>query len=135
MLAFLILLSDRISLALGFTLACMGYGLLNWNNGMEEEQDGVDTGLHNNVSLSRAVISLGYLGYRRRGDDDYMVAGRRVSCVLALLRSNLHQHVRHHRFRGLRHCFGMGTIWLTVLNIGLGIFIAFVIFENPQNRE
>jgi len=27
-------------LALGFTLACMGYGLLNWKNGMEEEQDG-----------------------------------------------------------------------------------------------
>jgi len=27
-------------LALGFTLACIVYGLLNWNNGVEEERDG-----------------------------------------------------------------------------------------------
>jgi len=27
-------------LALGFTLACLVYGLLNWNKGTEEEQDG-----------------------------------------------------------------------------------------------
>jgi hypothetical protein len=27
-------------LALGFTLGCMGYGLLNWNNGVGEEEDG-----------------------------------------------------------------------------------------------
>ncbi len=27
-------------LALVFTLACLVYGLLNWNNGVEEQRDG-----------------------------------------------------------------------------------------------
>lgn len=27
-------------LALGFALACVVYGLINWNNGCEEEQNG-----------------------------------------------------------------------------------------------
>ena len=37
-------------------------------------------------------------------------------------------------FGGAAGQFGMGVLWLTVLNIFAGIFVAFVAFEGQENR-
>ncbi|HNV38820.1 MAG TPA: sodium:solute symporter family protein, partial [Methanoculleus sp.] len=85
----------------------------------------VDTGLFIAITLVYlvAVISLGYLGYRRtKGEDDYLVAGRRVHPVVLALSygATFISTSAIIGFGGVAAQLGMGMIWLTVLNIGLG---------------
>jgi len=99
----------------------------------------VDTGLFIAITLIYlvAVIGLGYLGYRRtKGDDDYMVAGRSVHPVVLALSygATFISTSAIIGFGGVAAQLGMGMIWLTVLNIGLGIFIAFVIFGKKTRK-
>lgn len=77
------------------------------------------------------VAGLGYLGYKHtKSSKDYMVAG-----------GNIHPYVMGMAygatfistsaivgFGGAAGFFGMGMLWLTVANIFVGIFIAFVFF-------
>ncbi len=99
----------------------------------------VDTGLFVIVTLIylAATIGLGYLGYRQtKEDDDYMVAGRKVHPVILALSygATFISTSAIVGFGGAAAQLGMGMIWLTVLNIGLGIFIAFVIFGKRTRR-
>ncbi|MDV2482220.1 sodium:solute symporter family protein [Methanoculleus sp. Wushi-C6] len=93
----------------------------------------VDTGLFIAITLVYLLITigLGYLGYRQtKGDDDYMVAGRKVHPVVLALSygATFISTSAIIGFGGVAAQLGMGMIWLTVLNIGLGIFIAFIFF-------
>jgi SSS family solute:Na+ symporter len=83
------------------------------------------------------VIFLGYLGYRRtKKHEDYLVAGRKIHpAILALsYGATFISTSAIVGFGGVAAQLGMGLIWLTVLNIGIGILLAFVIF-GKKTRE
>ncbi len=83
------------------------------------------------------VLFLGYLGYKRTKDtQDFMLAGRKVPPLLIALSygATFISTSAIVGFGGVAAQLGMGLIWLTVLNIALGIFIAFVIF-GKKTRE
>lgn len=99
----------------------------------------VDTGLFVAITVVylAATIGLGYIGYRRtKGDDDYMVAGRKIHPVVLALSygATFISTSAIIGFGGVAAQLGMGMIWLTVLNIGLGIFIAFVFFGKRTRK-
>lgn len=78
-----------------------------------------------------AVIFLGYLGYKKtKGSDDFLVAGRRINpLVLALsYGATFISTSAIVGFGGIAAQLGMGLVWLTVLCIGVGVLIAFVIY-------
>ncbi|MGC9435283.1 MAG: sodium:solute symporter family protein [Methanomicrobiales archaeon] len=83
------------------------------------------------------VFVLGYLGYRHtREQEDYMVAGRRIHpAILALsYGATFISTSAIIGFGGVAAQLGMGLIWLTVLNIGVGILIAFVVFGKRTRK-
>jgi SSS family solute:Na+ symporter len=84
------------------------------------------------VILYLCIIAyLGYLGYRRtQGASDYLVAGRDVHPYVMALSygATFISTSAIVGFGGAASVFGMGILWLTVLNIFVGIFIAFVFF-------
>jgi solute:Na+ symporter, SSS family len=84
-----------------------------------------------------ATMYLGYLGYKRtKGAEDYLVAGRCSHPVIIALSygATFISTAAIIGFGGAAANYGMGLIWLTVLNIGLGILAAFVIF-GKKTRE
>ena len=77
------------------------------------------------------VAFLGYLGYRKtHGASDYLVAGRDIHPYIMALSygATFISTSAIVGFGGAASVFGMGVLWLTVLNIFVGIFIAFVFF-------
>jgi SSS family solute:Na+ symporter len=83
------------------------------------------------------TLAVGYLGFRRtRGAEDYLLAGRRVGpWVLALsYGATFISTSAIIGFGGAAAVYGMGLIWLTVCNIGMGILVAFLIF-GTRTRE
>lgn len=83
------------------------------------------------------IIGLGYLGYKRTKEaDDYLVAGRKIHPVVLALSygATFISTSAIVGFGGSAAELGMGLIWLTVCNIGVGILIAFVIF-GKKTRE
>ncbi|HZD43359.1 MAG TPA: sodium:solute symporter family protein [Methanomicrobiales archaeon] len=77
------------------------------------------------------TMALGYLGYKRTKEaEDYMVAGRKIHpAILALsYGATFISTSAIVGFGGVAGQLGLGVLWLTVLNIGIGIFIAFVVF-------
>jgi len=80
---------------------------------------------------------LGYLGFRRtKTAADYLVAGRSANPVVMALSygAAFISTSAIVGFGGTAANLGMGLLWLTVLNIGVGIFIAFVFLGNPTRR-
>ena len=80
---------------------------------------------------------LGWLGYKRtKSAADYLVAGREIHPVLMALAygSTFISTSAIIGFGGAAGMFGMGLLWLTMLNIFMGIFIAFVVFGRPTRR-
>ncbi len=80
---------------------------------------------------------LGYLGYRQtKTAADYLVAGRSANPVIMALSygATFISTSAIVGFGGVAASFGMGLLWLTVLNISVGIFIAFVFLGNPTRR-
>jgi SSS family solute:Na+ symporter len=78
-----------------------------------------------------AILVLGYIGYKRtRGAEDYMVCGRRMHPVVLALSygATFISTSAIVGFGGVAGQLGMGLIWLTVLTIGVGVFIAFVVY-------
>jgi len=74
---------------------------------------------------------LGWLGYKKtKSAADYLVGGREIRPVLMSLAygSTFISTSAIVGFGGAAALFGMGLLWLTVLNIFLGIFIAFIVF-------
>ena len=80
---------------------------------------------------------LGWLGFRHtRGAADYLVGGRETHPVLMALAygSTFISTSAIVGFGGAAALFGMGLLWLTALNILVGVFIAFVVFGRPTRR-
>lgn len=83
------------------------------------------------------TVALGYIGYRRtKSSEDYLLAGRRSHPLVIALSygATFISTSAIVGFGGVAANLGMGLIWLTVLNIGLGILIAFAIFGRPTRR-
>jgi len=83
------------------------------------------------------TIALGYLGYKRtKSSEDYLLAGRKQHPVVIALSygATFISTSAIVGFGGQAANLGMGLIWLTVLNIGLGILIAFAVFGKPTRR-
>ena len=80
---------------------------------------------------------MGYLGFRRtKTAADYLVAGRSANPVVMALSygAAFISTSAIVGFGGTAATLGMGLLWLTVLNIGVGIFVAFVFLGDPTRR-
>jgi len=90
------------------------------------------------VVLYTAVIAyLGWMGYRNtKSAADFLVGGRQIHPVLMALAygSTFISTSAIVGFGGAAALYGMGLLWLTALNILVGIFIAFVVFGRPTRR-
>lgn len=83
------------------------------------------------------IAYLGYLGYKKtKQSDDYMVCGRKISpMVLALsYGATFISTSAIVGFGGIAALYGMGITWLTVLTIGVGVFVAFVVYGKKIRR-
>ena len=80
---------------------------------------------------------LGYLGYRgTKTSGDFMVAGRQIHPYVMALSygATFISTSAIVGFGGAAGVFGMGLLWLTFLNIAVGIAIAFIFF-GKKTRE
>ncbi|TET50174.1 MAG: sodium:solute symporter family protein, partial [Actinomycetota bacterium] len=80
---------------------------------------------------------LGYLGYRgTKTSGDFMVAGRKVNPYVMAISygATFISTSAIVGFGGAAGVFGMGLLWLTFLNIAVGIAIAFIFF-GKKTRE
>jgi SSS family solute:Na+ symporter len=84
-----------------------------------------------------AVAYLGYRGYRAtKTAADYLVAGRNINPIVMALSygATFISTSAIVGFGGVAANLGMGLLWLTFLNIFVGIYIAFVFLGNPTRR-
>lgn len=80
---------------------------------------------------------LGWLGYKKtKTASDYLVGGRQIHPMLMALAygSTFISTSAIVGFGGVAGMMGMGILWLTFLNIFVGIFIAFIFFGRPTRR-
>jgi len=80
---------------------------------------------------------LGWLGYRgTRSAADYLVGGRSAHPVIMAVSygATFISTAAIVGFGGVAGLFGMSLLWLTVLNIGVGILIAFIFLGEPTRR-
>jgi len=83
------------------------------------------------------VVFLGWLGFSRtRTTSDYLIAGRKIHPFVMALSygATFISTSAIVGFGGVAGLFGMSVLWLTFLNIFVGIFIAFV-FLAPVARK
>lgn len=79
---------------------------------------------------------LGYLGWKgTRTASDFLLAGRGAHPVIMAISygATFISTSAIVGFGGVAGLFGM-SLWLTFLNIGVGIFIAFVVLGEPTRR-
>ncbi len=84
-----------------------------------------------------AITYLGYRGYRRTETAaDYLVAGRSIHPFVMALSygATFISTSAIVGFGGVAGLFGMSLLWLTFLNIFVGIFIAFVFLGGPTRK-
>jgi SSS family solute:Na+ symporter len=84
-----------------------------------------------------ATLIIGYMGYKKtKNAEDYLVAGRDSHPVIIALSygATFISTSAIIGFGGQAANLWMGLIWLTVLNIGVGILLAFVLF-GKKTRE
>lgn len=80
---------------------------------------------------------LGWLGYQRtRSASDYLIAGRQVHPFVMAMSygATFISTSAIVGFGGVAGLFGMSLLWLTFLNIFVGIFIAFVFLGGPTRK-
>lgn len=80
---------------------------------------------------------LGWLGYRgTRSAADFLVGGRSAHPIIMAVSygATFISTAAIVGFGGVAGLFGMSLLWLTLLNIAVGIFIAFVVFGEPTRR-
>ncbi len=78
-----------------------------------------------------ATLFLGYLGYKKtKASEDFMLAGRKIHpWILGLsYGATFISTSAIVGFGGIAALYGMGLIWLAMLNIGVGILLAFIVF-------
>lgn len=85
-----------------------------------------------------AIIAyLGYLGYKHTNNSkDYLIGGRQIHPMVMALSygATFISTSAIIGFGGMSAKFGMSLLWLTFLNIFLGIFIAFVFFGKRTRK-
>ena len=90
------------------------------------------------VFLYLAITTfLGWLGWKQtKNTSDYLLAGRATHPVIMAVSygSTFISTSAIVGFGGAASKFGMGILWLTFLNILVGIFIAFVVFGKRTRR-
>jgi len=80
---------------------------------------------------------LGWLGYMRTWTTaDYLIAGRKIHPFVMAMSygATFISTSAIVGFGGVAGMFGMSLLWLTFLNIFVGIFIAFVVLGGPTRR-
>ena len=80
---------------------------------------------------------LGWLGYRgTRSAADFLVGGRSAHPIIMAVSygATFISTAAIVGFGGVAGLFGMSLLWLTVLNIGVGILIAFIVLGEPTRR-
>ncbi len=83
------------------------------------------------------ITYLGYLGYKHTNTSaDYLVGGRQIHPMIMALSygSTFISTSAIVGFGGAAGTLGMGLLWLTFLNIFVGIFIAFIIFGKRTRK-
>lgn len=83
------------------------------------------------------LILLGYVGYRgTKNTKDYMLAGRQIHPFIMALSygATFISTSAIVGFGGNAGLFGMSLLWLTFLNIFVGVFIAFVVFGKRTRK-
>ena len=82
---------------------------------------------------SAVMIYIGYRGYKAtKNVQDWLVAGRRIGPLVVAMSygATFISAVAIIGFAGQAQVYGMQLLWLSVLNIIVGILIAFIIFGN-----
>mgnify|MGYP003731296141 CR=1 FL=1 len=93
-----------------------------------------------NIIVLVYILAVGYLGYRgwreTCNSSDYMVAGRKIHPYVMAMSygATFISTSAIVGFGGTAGLFGMGLLWLTFLNIFVGIFIAFVVFGKRTRK-
>ena len=83
------------------------------------------------------IAYLGYIGYRRtKSNEDYLLGGRTTHPFIMAISygATFISTSAIIGFGGVAAAYGMGLIWLSGLNIFIGIFIAFVFFGYKTRR-
>jgi len=86
------------------------------------------------------LLMVGYVGYvawkRTKSSEDYLVAGRNTHPYIMALSygATFISTAAIVGFGGTAGVYGMGLLWLTFLNIIVGIFIAFVFFGKRTRK-
>ncbi|MFA5784661.1 MAG: sodium:solute symporter family protein [Phycisphaerae bacterium] len=83
------------------------------------------------------IFYLGWLGYMQtRTATDYMIAGRKIHPFVMAVSygATFISTSAIVGFGGVAGMFGMSLLWLTFLNIFVGIFIAFVFLGGPTRK-
>jgi SSS family solute:Na+ symporter len=83
------------------------------------------------------VIFLGYWGYRQtKTSQDYLVGGRQIHPLVMALSygSTFISTSAIIGFGGAAGQLGLGLLWLTFLNIFVGIFVAFIVFGKRTRK-
>lgn len=89
------------------------------------------------VAYLAVVAYLGWLGYRRtQSTTDYLIAGRKAHPFVMAMSygSTFISTSAIVGFGGVAGLFGMSVLWLTVFNIFVGIFVAFVLVGGVTRR-
>jgi len=86
------------------------------------------------------LLLIGYVGYlawkRTKSSEDFMVAGRKTHPYIMALSygATFISTAAIVGFGGTAGVYGLGLLWLTFLNILVGIFIAFVFFGKKTRK-
>ena len=83
------------------------------------------------------LVYLGYRGYKQtKTSQDYLLAGRQIHPLVMALSygSTFISTSAIVGFGGAAGQLGMGLLWLTFLNIMMGIFVAFIIFGKRTRK-
>lgn len=84
-----------------------------------------------------AIAFLGYRGYKQtKSAKDYLLAGRDIHPFVMAMSygATFISTSAIIGFGGIAGVYGMGLIWLTVLNIIVGVFIAFIFFGRVTRK-
>lgn len=93
-----------------------------------------------NIVILVYVLAIGYLGYKgwrhTKDSEDYLIAGRKIHPYVMAMSygATFISTSAIVGFGGVAGLFGMGLLWLTFLNIIVGIFIAFVVFGKRTRK-